>query len=282
MPKIQVIKANGDKQPLSLKKVYRAARRAGASRSLAEKTAQIIGKEAYSGITTSEIYQKVREILKQQEPAAALRFNLKEAIRKLGPTGFPFEKFVAELFSSYGWQTQTNQFLNGLCVSDYEIDFLATKGDLLYIGECKYRNLAGGRVHIDETLSNYARFLDIAGRIYEKREFPKKIKIKSLLVTNARFTSKSIQYANCVGIDLLGWKYPAKKGLETLIEEKKLYPLTALPSLKPFLASYFIKQGKTLVQDILSIETGKTGLKTNFPETKLKELKREAEIILSD
>ena len=59
--------------------------------------------------------------------------------------------------------------------------------------ECKYRNLRKGKVHSRDALANYARFLDI-----QKGSFFKNKKMKSILVTNTKFTTKVIKYSKCV------------------------------------------------------------------------------------
>jgi len=48
------------------------------------------------------------------------------------------------------------------------------------------------------------------------------------LVTNTRCTSDAIQYAECVGLRIMSWRYPATGSLEKMIEEKRLYPATIL------------------------------------------------------
>src|SRR4030042_7195837 len=227
---IYVTNSLGEKEPFSFKKVYRAARRVGAPRGLAKEIAENIKKEIYPGITTIEIFRRVKRRLNQILPEAAIRFNLKRGMRKLGPTGFPFEKYIGEIFEKNGFKVQINQNIPGICCV-YEIDFLAKKEDVFYIGECKYRNLAGGRVNLDIALANYARFIDIKQGKFFTKVF-KKVKIKSLLVTNNKFTSEAVKYSRCVGVELLGWNYPKSQGLEYLIEKQKLYPITVLPSLK--------------------------------------------------
>ena len=44
----------------------------------------------------------------------------------LGPTGYPFEDYVAEILKTEGYQTQVRQVLEGNCVS-HEIDVIAQK-----------------------------------------------------------------------------------------------------------------------------------------------------------
>ncbi len=62
MSKIFVINAENKKEPFSFKKIYRALRKSGVSRSLAKEVAERIQKIIYPGIKTSEIKEKVLEI----------------------------------------------------------------------------------------------------------------------------------------------------------------------------------------------------------------------------
>lgn len=276
MKTLYVINSRGEREPFSFRKVYNSARRVGASKDLARKIAREIEKEVYAEIKTSEIFKKVKEKLHPVLPRAALKFNLKEGMRRLGPTGFPFEKYIGEIFTRRGFKVQLNQFIPGFC-SRYEIDFLAKKGKLIYVGECKYRNQSGGRIHLETALANYARFLDI-----KKGKFFKKFKVKSLLVTNTKFTSEVIKYSKCVGVELLGWKYPPKMGLEYLIESQQLYPITILPSLKSYLADVFVSQKIMLVKDLLMINVEKFINKTKIQRKHLQPLIKEAKILLGE
>jgi len=253
MPKLYVINAKGEKEPLSFRKIYKSAKKVGAPEPLAQEIAKIIKKEAFPGIRTSDIFKRVKELLSKKVPGAALRFDLKGGMRKLGPTGFPFEKYIGEILSRNNFKVHLNQSISGNC-ADYEIDFLAKRERTLYIGECKYHNLAGGRVDLKIALANYARFLDLRESAFLKSQRVKNIRLKSLLITNTKFTSQVIQYSQCVGIELLGWDWPKNRGLEYLIDTQKLYPITILPSLKGYLAEIFVSKGMMLAEDILKID----------------------------
>ncbi len=272
MSSLFVTKFNGEKEPFSIKKIYRSAKRVGASEKLAKKIARIIEKEAYPGIKTSEIFKKVKRLLQQEVPKAALRFNLKEGIKKLGPTGFPFEKYIGAIFSKNDFKVKLNKHVSGFCCKKYEIDFLAEKDNFLYIGECKYRYLPEHKVHTVTALANYARFLDIK----KGHSFRKDIKLKSLLITNAKFTTRAIKYSECVGVELLGWNYPRNKGLEYLIDSQKLYPITILPSLPRFLAEIFASKRMMLAQDISKIDIKEFARKTKISKKRLEILVKEA------
>ncbi len=301
MTSLYIINSNGEREPFSAEKVYRSAKRVGASKELAKKITKTIEKEVYPGITTLEIFKRVKKLLQRETPKAALKFNLKKGIKKLGPTGFPFEKYVGAIFSRNDFEVKLNQHISGFCCK-YEIDFVAKKDSLLYIGECKYHNLPGGRVHSNTALANYARFLDIKkGKFnrknlnpYTKRgqgaegakigraspRYGVGVKIKSLLVTNTKFTTRSISYSNCVGVELLGWNYPRNEGLEYLIDSQKLYPITILPSLSQYLAEIFASKKIMLAQDILRIDVAKFAKETKISEQHLKRLIKETEILL--
>jgi len=272
MALIHVVNSSREKEPFSLKKVYRSARRVGASKSLAKKIAKTIEKEVYPDILTSEIFKQVKKLLQQETPKAALRFNLKQGMRKLGPTGFLFEKYIGEIFLRNGFKVKLNQYISGFCCKKYEIDFISQKNNLLYIGECKYHNLSGNKVHTDTALANHARFLDIE----KGYSFKKGIELKSLLVTNAKFTTRAIKYSECVGVKLLGWNYPRNEGLEYLIDSQKLYPVTILPSLPRFLAKIFASKRMMLAQDILKIDIKEFARKTKISKKRLEILVKEA------
>ncbi|MFH1451416.1 MAG: hypothetical protein ABIF89_02295 [bacterium] len=279
---LKVINANRKKEIFSIAKVYRSARKAGASRKVAEKIAMTIEAEAYPGITTSEIFRRVRELLRQQSSVAAMRFSLKEGMRRMGPTGFPFEKFAAGIFQELGFEVLINQRLPGSCFDDYEVDFLAQKKSFVYVGECKYKNFAGEMVHLQEILANHARFSDILKGPYFKTEKYRNCKVSAIVVTNAKFAGPAVKYSSCAEIDLLGWKYPKNNGLESLIEKYNLYPITILPSLNKQLKEVFVSQGIMLVEDVAKIDPQKFCIKFKISHGQLCRLIEEAKVLLNE
>jgi hypothetical protein len=277
--KIHVIKQNGERELFSSRKVYRSARRVGASKQLANKIVSEIEKGIYPNITTEKIFSKIKAILSKERPKSGIRFSLKKAMEKLGPTGFPFEKYVAEIFHRQGYNVKINQHLEGRCLK-YEVDFLAQKNDVLYIGECKYRNLKEGLVDSRDTLVNQARFLDIQMGNYLRDK--KHLQIKSILVTNSKFTHSAVRYANCVGTELLGWREPQNKGLEAIIEEKKLYPITILSSFKKDMAFCFQEKKLMLADDVLKMSSKKLSRYLNISQERAEQLRKEANILLNN
>lgn len=274
-----VINSKGEKEPFSYQKVKKSAEKAGAPPKLAREIADLIKKEAYPGIKTLEIYKKIKKLLRKKHPKVGILYSLKEAMRKLGPTGFPFERYIGEILRKKGYKVKIHQFLSGKCALNYEIDIIAQKGKLIYVGECKYHSLASQRVDLKIALYNFARFLDI-----KKGEFSQKykgFKIKSLLVTNTKFTSQVKRYAKCVGIYLLGWNYPKEKGLEKIIEKSKAFPVTILPSFKNYMKDIFSQKNLMLVEDLITKDIGEILKETHISKREILSLKREAQLLLN-
>ena len=208
-----VVKASGKKEEFNPGKILSTLRRAGATQKLANEIENEVEKKAYDGITTREILDNALELLKSRKPEVADIYDLKRAIMTLGPTGFPFEKFFAEVLRNYGYETQIDQIVSGK-FSTHEIDISAVKKNIRYMVEAKYHNTQGVYTDLKVVLYVYARFLDL------KRKFD-----VPWIVTNTRISSNAMNYSKGVGIKITSWKYPGKESLEGLIEGKKLYEL---------------------------------------------------------
>lgn len=269
---INVINVQGQSEPFSLKKVYRSVLRSGGSKELAHKISKEIEAKIYPGIETKEIFKNIKNSLKKENLETAIRFSLKEGIRKLGPAGFAFEKYISDVFKDNGYVVSTNKWLKGKCI-DYETDVLIEKNRIVSIAECKYRNQPGERVDVAVCLKAYATFLDIKNGNSFKQE------IKPMVITNAKFTTKAIDYSKCQGIELLGWNYPENNGLQYLIESKNLYPVTVLPSFNNNLINMFSLSDIMTIKDILSLDIEKFSKKAKIPRVQLEKLKKEARIL---
>jgi len=280
MKKIYIFNKSGEKEVFSPRKIYEGIKRAGAPKSLARNITEQIKKKAFEGITTREIFDEAKRILFQEKPVAGMKFSLKEAIRKLGPSGFPFEKYIGDIFESLGFFVQLNQHIGGRCVF-HEIDFLALKQRQLLIGECKYHYLAGSRVELKVALAVYARFLDIKNGSFLRKKSLKNFRPRPMLVTNTKFTSETIKYAGCIKVDLLGWRYPLDHGLEYLIESEKLYPVTVLPSCDSRFLNILSQEGLMLAKEILSLDHLKLSKTFDLEKESVLQLKKEAQALLS-
>ena len=95
-----------------------------------------------------------------------------------------------------------------------------------------------------------ARLQDIVRKEGENNQ--KKYEYAMWVVTNTKFTEAAIQYAKCRGIRLTGWNYPRGESLEDIIADKKLYPVTVLPSLPKSILPALVEKNIILAQDLLT------------------------------
>ncbi|WP_430402768.1 restriction endonuclease [Fluviicola sp.] len=224
-----VTKASGEQSLFSEEKIKASLRKSGADSDQIDFILQEVKKQLYNGMTTKSIYKIAFALLKSGARHQAARYHLKYAIMELGPSGFPFEKYIAELLKFEGYKTQIGQILQGKCVT-HEIDIIAEKDQDQILIECKYHNQRGISCNIKIPLYIHARFNDIEAHALKKSNGTSKQR-KGWIVTNTRFTADAIQYAGCSEIPLIGWDHPFGKGLKDKIDHSKLYPITCLTSL---------------------------------------------------
>ncbi|MEM4724423.1 MAG: ATP cone domain-containing protein [Candidatus Hadarchaeum sp.] len=275
---IRVVKSNGQVEDFRPEKILRTLRRAGASRKLAEEIVKKIEATVYDGITTKEILKLVKGMVSERQPPVAMRYDLKDAIMRLGPAGFNFENFVAELLQCYGYQTKLRSIVKGRCVQ-HEVDVIAEKTDGDFIRamiECKYHNLPGGAVGLKDVMYTYARFLDLneAAERGEGKWFD-----EVWLVSNTKASSDATKYAECRGIKLICWRYPRGCGLEKMIEREELYPVTVLRSVDRATLEKLSSAGIILVKQLLTSEPRQLA-RTGLGKKRLSALVSEAEQLL--
>ena len=85
---------------------------------------------------------------------------------ELGPSGFPFEKFVAAIIKEEGYQTEVGVIVQGACVT-HEVDVVATTDHQHIMVECKYHNQQGRVNDVKIPLYIQSRFLDIEKQHHE-------------------------------------------------------------------------------------------------------------------
>src|SRR5690606_31437663 len=166
----------------------------------------------------------------------------------LGPTGFPFETFLGKLFSKQGYDTRTGIIIQGRCAL-HEIDLAAFKSDHAFIAEAKFHSRPGIKSDLQVAMYSYARLLDLSEQKICNEDI---CGVKNLkVITNTKFTKAAIDYASCVGVELLSWDYPKKGNLYQMIEEYKLYPVTVLRGLSASHKQSLLLQGVVLCEDLI-------------------------------
>ena len=137
-----VIKSTGERERFSLTKLRRSLVRSGADKETVETVISHIIPELHDGMKTSQIYKHAYSILKKSKYPVAIRYSLRKAVMELGPSGFPFERYVAEVLRRKGYRAQTGVILPGFCVS-HEVDVLMEKDNRHIFAECKFHNQQG-------------------------------------------------------------------------------------------------------------------------------------------
>ena len=199
---ILVAKADGEQEPFNPEKLVSSLMRAGAEQSLARAVSGDIEAGLYNGITTQEIYRRAFSKLREARRGAAARYSLKRAILDFGPSGFPFESYISELFRAEGAQTKINQIIAGACV-EHEVDVVVEQNGVTTFIEAKFHNAAGFKTDLKTVLYVKARLDDIAAARKNKGVVEP---MRGLVVTNTKFTSLAAQYASCAGVDILSWE----------------------------------------------------------------------------
>ena len=245
LEKMKIVKHSGAIVDFNRSKLKQSLLKSGASPAIVDDVLQLIEKEVYEGISTKRIYKMAFGLLKKNSNSHAARYNLREAIRLLGPAGFFFEKFIARLFSSEHYETKVDMILQGKCVS-HEIDVLIKNNAIITMVECKFHVGRDAATDVKVPMYILSRFNDLRER--QHQIFSKSDSVsKCWIVTNNRFTSDAVDFAKCSGLNLLSWDYPTNNNLKTKIDNRQLYPITCLTTLT------LSEKEKLLILDIILV-----------------------------
>lgn len=251
-----IIKSSGKKVKFSLNKLRSSLKRIGASNETINSIIDKVRDELYQGISTNEIYNRAYAILKKKKSYMASKFKLKKAIYELGPTGFPFERFIKALLNYSGYTAEVGEVLQGKCVS-HEIDVVAHKENQTTIIECKFHGEQGLNCNVKIPLYINSRFKDVKEHWNNSSYNSTKLN-SGWVVTNTRFTEDALQYGRCCGLYLLSWDYPDGESLRDRIDTLGLYPITVSTLLnkreKQFLLSRDIVLCRQLIGDVFYLD----------------------------
>lgn len=271
--RIKIKKASGLIEDFDPGKLRESLLRSGADR---EQVEEIIGKvmpDMQPYTSTRKIFRLAHKYLRQFNRSSVLRYSLKKALMRLGPTGYPFERYVGELFRHCGYDVNVGVMLEGKCVT-HEVDVLAVNRREVFIVECKYRNRVENAPDVKVAMYVHSRFRDLRAEM--KHQYPGRL-FKGLLVTNTRFTADAITYAQCYGLKLKSWKYPAKESLEGMIEKHKLYPVTVMSGLTSGQIRKLFAKNIILMADLAKMKSGDIRKLLSVSDKRAAVLKEQAE-----
>lgn len=271
-----VTKADGTRQPFQREKVIQTCLRMRASREAAEAVAEKIESRLYDGIPTKKILQMIFRYLKSYRPAIRHQIDLREAISMLRPKP-DFERFVQLLLREHGYEVTPNQIVRGKCV-EHEIDAIASLGDKTFLVEVKHHYSHHTYTGLDIFREARATFEDLTEGCslgLNTINFT-----KALVVCNTKLSTQATQYAACRDIEHIGWKAPLERGLEQLIEEKRLYPITLLKGLDKGTHEKLANGGVLLLKQLVEGNVNEIEKKTGIQRRLLEELIEKAKEIL--
>ncbi len=240
---IHVIKATGKAEPYSEEKLIQSIKRAGIAGSLENQVVSHVQEKLYDDIPTSVIYHHVKEYLKHSsQPYTSAKYSLKQAIMDLGPTGYPFEDYIAHIMQSEGFTTTVRNIVRGMCIT-HEIDVIATRGMEKVMVEAKFHNFAGTKTNVHVAMYTKARFEDTK----KANAFT-----TPWLVTNTKMTSDAIAFGGCCDMHILSWEYPTGHNFRDIVEKARLIPITALNSLNHTQKTQLLALGAVLTKDVVN------------------------------
>jgi hypothetical protein len=234
---LKVTKASGEVVPFAAEKLRSSLHRAGATQAISELILDAVLPLVRSGISTKKLYRIAYDLLKERSKHLAARYRLKQAIMDLGPSGFPFERFVARILEQEGYRVEVGSIVEGKCVK-HEVDVIALKGEQHFMVECKYHH-PGRTCDVKIPLYIQARFKDVEERWKLIPGHATKFH-QGWVVTNTRFTSDALQYGQCAGLE----------SLKDRIDRSGLYPLTCLSSLSRAEKQQLLDMGVVLCKEI--------------------------------
>lgn len=250
MRKIKVKKFSGELVDFDMEKLKNSLRRTKAGEELIQNIVTTVKSKLYNGISTKEIYQMAFKMLnKSKSRTNASRYKLKKAIMELGPSGFPFEKFIAAIIKAEGYETEVGVIVQGHCVS-HEVDVVVENEHKHIMVECKYHNKQGRVNDIKIPLYIKSRFLDIEKQ--HKKEEGDHFVHEQWIYTNTRFSSEAIKYGECAGLKLVSWDYPHNNSVADQINKHGLFPITTLTTLSKKDVQKLLEKGYVLCKDICS------------------------------
>lgn len=246
---IEIIRLSGEKDTFSIDKLRHSLQRTGADEHTIDTIIKKVSEELYQGISTKEIYNRAFALLKKKKSYFASKYKLKKAIYELGPTGFPFERFVGSILKYSGYKIEISKTLQGKCVS-HEIDVVAHKNGDTTIIECKYHSDPSLKCNVKVPLYINSRYTDVK-EYWNSNPKNGTTLTEGWVVTNTRFTKDAINYGKCCGLYLLSWDYPKNDSLKDRIDRLGLYPITVSTLLTKREKQFLLNRNVVLCRELV-------------------------------
>jgi signal recognition particle subunit SEC65 len=265
---VYVIKFDGRKETFNKNKIIRTCLRAGVNKETAKKIADYVESIAYNGISTREIYRAILQQLDKYEKTISSVYRLREALSILPPR--LFEIFIRRIFEKLGYNCKSSVIIQGAAV-DHEVDVVAKRQGELILIECKHHVNPHRFCGLSVVLQVQARLEDILdGFVQGKNKYNFN---KAVIVTNTKFSDHAIRYAAAKNIELIGWRTPKDHGLEVMIKENKIYPVTILRT-KKFIIKKLTEMNIATIEDVNEKILRKIGVGSSTIENIIRQINK--------
>jgi len=250
----------------------------GATKAAAESIAEDIETRVYDGIETKKILQMIFRSLRKHKPVIRHQIDLRKALSLLNPAP-DFERFIQLLLSEHGYEVTPNQIIRGRCV-EHEVDAVARKNGKTCIVEVKHHYKYHTQTSLDVSRISRAVFEDVT----EGHELGyNSLKIDyAIIVCNTKLSEHAKSYAECRGIRHISWSSPPNRDLQTMIEEKKLYPITLLKGLNAETRKRLLSDEIILLKQLAEKTPKELRKQTGISTEELESIVNKARAILSD
>jgi HJR/Mrr/RecB family endonuclease len=243
---IYAIKADGTRQEFRKEKIVNTCLSLGVTQQVADDVASRIEKRVYDGIRTKKILDLIFGEMEKILPRVAYHIDLRTALSMVNPKP-DFEWFVHALLREHGYEVSPSQIVRGKCV-EHEVDAIAKKQGKTYIVEAKHHFDHHTLTGLDVPRIARATIEDVTDAFKDGLTTLNIDKV--MVVCNTKYSEHAQRYAECRGIELIGWGYPPGRGIEGMIIEKKLYPVTYLRNLSTGQRNRLTNIGIILVKDV--------------------------------
>lgn len=113
--------------------------------------------------------------------------------------------------------------------------------------ECKFHSSQAACSDVKVPLYILSRFNDVKGNLHDLFSDSEQID-RCRIITNNRFTSDAMAFANCSGLQLMSWDYPASDSIKSKVDRTALYPVTCLTTMSR------MEKEQLLILDILLVK----------------------------
>ncbi|MFQ6076891.1 MAG: hypothetical protein ACE5Z5_12325 [Candidatus Bathyarchaeia archaeon] len=170
----------------------------------------------------------------------------------------------------------SNQFIRGRCI-EYEVDAVAMKGGDTVLVEVKHNVNPHSYEGVDVCLKVWATMEDVLEGY--RLNINQMGVNRALIACNTRFSDHAKQFSACRNISLLGWRMPEVRGMERIIEDHGLYPITMIRDLEAEVEARLADNGIILIRQLAEFDASELSVRLGIGEDRLKSVVEKAEAI---